>query len=143
VKTLNVRSEAENQTKSNGKTENQELISKLEKQVTVAVWIKFIGSILEAIYLSRIMMLSEDEKSDPNERQAIQGIWIQTIGTFIDNIGITKQSFTSDETAEFEGSLISNTGDWIQVMGGILEAYAGKQIIIKEQQEVDLDPFLP
>ena len=140
---MNFETETKNQPKDSSNTDNKELIAQLEKNVTIAVWIKFIGAILEAIYLSKILMLSEEERSDPNERQVLQGIWIQTIGQFIDSYGVTKQALTSDETVKFDGQEISNIGDWMQVIGGVLESYAGKQIIIEDKEELVSDLFVP
>lgn len=140
---MNFQIETKNQSKDNSNSDNKEMISQLEKQVSIAVWIKFIGSIMEAIYLSKIMLVSEEVRSDPNEIQALQGIWISTIGQFIDSFGVTKQALTSDETIRIEGQEISNIGDWIQVMGGILESYAGKKIIIEDKAELVSDLFVP
>lgn len=54
-----------------------------------------------------------------------------------------KQAFTSDETIKIEGQEISNIGDWTQVIGGVLESYAGKQIIIEDKEELVSDLFVP
>jgi hypothetical protein len=140
---VNFQTEAKNQSKGSSNTDNKELISQLEQKVSIAVWIKFIGSILEAIYLSKILLLSEEDRSDPNKRQVLQGIWIQTIGQFIDSYGVTKQALTSDETVKFDGQEISNIGDWMQVIGGVLESYAGTQIIIEDKEELVSDLFVP
>ena len=140
---MNFQTETKNQSKGSSNTDNKELISQLEHKVSIAVWIKFIGSILEAIYLSKILLLSEEDQSDPNERQVLQGIWIQTIGQFIDSYGVTKQAFTSDETVKFDGQEISNIGDWMQVIGGVLESYAGKQLINEDKEELVSDFFVP
>jgi hypothetical protein len=140
---VNFQTETKDKPKDRSNTDNKELIAQLEKNVSIAVWIKFIGSILEAIYLSKIFLLSEEERSDPNERQVIQGIWIQTIGQFLDSYGVTKQAFTSNETIKFDGQQISNIGDWTQAIGGVLEAYAGKQIINEDREELVSNLFVP
>lgn len=131
-----------NQTKENSHDDN-ELINQLEKQVSVAVWIQFIGALMESLYLSKIMLNSEEVREDENERQILLSSWIGTIGTFFDSIGTTTQAFTNDEIMELEGEEISNFGDWIKVISAVLDAYAGTQIIKEEKENLTPPTFFP
>lgn len=131
-----------NQTKENSHDDN-ELINQLEKQVSVAVWIQFIGALMESLYLSKIMLNSEEVREDENERQILLSSWIGTIGTFFDSIGTTTQAFTNDEIMELAGEEISNFGDWIKVISAVLDAYAGTQIIKEEKENLTPPTFFP
>ena len=121
----------ENSTSDN----NEELLLQLEKQVSVAVWIQFIGQIMEAYYLSKIMLVNEEVREDVNERQILLGVLIQTAGQFLEGVGTTKQLYTDDETLTLEAQRITNLGDWLQSLGVTLEANAGTQIILEEIKE--------
>ena len=84
------------------------MLLQLEKQVSVAVWIQFIGQIMEAYYLSKIMLVSEEVRSDANERQILMGAWVQTAGQFLESIGTTKQILTDEEKLTLEAQEITN-----------------------------------
>ncbi|MEY2194078.1 hypothetical protein AB7942_15260 [Neobacillus sp. BF23-41] len=142
---MNAQTENTKETKKNNNSDKTELISQLEKQVSVAVWIQFIGQIMEAFYLSKIMLIDEEVQSDANERQILLGAWIQTMGQFLESIGTTKQVLTDEEKLTLEAQEITNLGDWLQSLGVVIEANAGTQIILEEKKK-ELEPteeFLP
>ncbi|WP_243354871.1 hypothetical protein [Bacillus litorisediminis] len=126
--------DSKKETKDKNTADNQELILQLEKQVSIALWIQFIGQIMEAILLSKIASISEEVRSDPNERQIIQGAWFQTIGQFMESMGATQQVMTTDENIRKETQNITTLGDWIQAVGTVLEAHGGSQIIVEEEK---------
>jgi hypothetical protein len=135
--------ETKSETKESSSNDNQQLINQLEKQVSIAVWIQFIGSIMESLYLSKIMVISEEVRKDENERQILLSSWVGSIGTFLDSIGTTTQALTSDKNIELEGEELSNFGDWIKVIGAILDAHAGTQSIIEEKEKLRPPTFFP
>lgn len=140
---MNAQSEDPKATKENSNSDNKELMSQLEKQVSVAVWIQFIGQLMEAYYLSKIMLISEEVRADTNERQILLGAWIQTVGQFLEGFGTTKQTLTDEERLTLEAQEITNFGDWLQSVGTTLEAVAGKQIIIEEIKKMEPQIFVP
>ncbi|MBT2723957.1 hypothetical protein [Bacillus sp. ISL-46] len=142
---MNAQTENTKETKENSNSDKMELISQLEKQVSVSVWIQFIGQLMEAFYLSKIMLIDEEARSDANERQILLGAWIQTMGQFLEGFGTTKQLLTDEERLTLEAQEITNLGDWLQSLGVVLEANAGTQIILEEKKN-ELEPteeFLP
>ncbi|MDR7238731.1 hypothetical protein [Neobacillus drentensis] len=142
--TVNAQTENTKAAKENSNSDNAEVLLQLEKQVSVAVWIQFIGQIMEAYYLSKIMLVSEEVRSDANERQILLGAWVQTAGQFLESIGTTKQILTDEEKLTLEAQEITNLGDWLQSLGLVLEANAGTQIILEEkQQELEPTKFIP
>ena len=142
--TVNAQTENQQAAKDNRDSDNEEVLLQLEKQVSVAVWIKFIGQIMEAYYLSKIMLVSEEVRSDTNERQILLGAWIQTAGQFLESIGTTKQLLTDEEKLTLEAQEITNLGDWLQSLGLVVEANAGTQIILEEkEQELAPTEFIP
>jgi hypothetical protein len=116
-------------------SDNKDLILQLEKQVAVGVWIKVIGQIIEITSLSKLILISEELRSDFNERQIVQGVWIQTIGQLLEGIGVTKQILASDEALQLEGRKVTVIGDWLQALGITVEANAGTKIVVEEQGE--------
>jgi hypothetical protein len=128
--------ETKNQTKESRNNDNTELISQLEKQVSISIWIQTIGKIMEVLYLTKILLLSEEARTDPNENQIVQGVWIQTIGQFIEAVGVTKEALSSEDIIRLKASAMANIGDWIQGVGTIYEAHAGKQIIAEERTDL-------
>ena len=124
--TVNAQTENTKAAKENSNSDNAEVLLQLEKQVSVAVWIQFIGQIMEAYYLSKIMLVSEEVRFDANERQIWNlGAWVQTAGQFLESIGTTKQILTDEEKLTLEAQEITNLGDWLQSLGLVLEANAG------------------
>ncbi|MEH7082230.1 hypothetical protein V7139_05790 [Neobacillus drentensis] len=140
---MNAQTEKAKPAKENSTSDNEELLAQLEKQVSVAVWIQFIGQIMEAFYLSKIMLVSEEIREDANERQILLGAWIQTAGQFLEGVGTTKQLYTDEETLTLEAQRITNLGDWLQSVGVTLEANAGTQIIIEEKKKEVQEEFIP
>ena len=140
---ININTETKSQTEKSH-TDNQELISKYEQQISIAIWIQTIGKIMEVLYLTKIMMISEENQADPDEHQVLQGVWIQTIGQLLEAIGVTKEVLAIDKTLlELEGTTLANIGDWVQVVGGIVEAHAGSQIIAEEREKLAANLFAP
>ncbi|NHC38428.1 hypothetical protein G6549_00500 [Bacillus sp. MM2020_1] len=137
---MNAQTENTKAAKENSNSDNEEVLLQLEKQVSVAVWIQFMGQIMEAYYLSKIMLVSEEVRSDANERQILLGAWIQAVGQFLEGFGTTKQILTDEETLTLEAQEITNLGDWFQTLGTLLEANAGTQIILEEKQN-ELEPI--
>ncbi len=129
--------ENEKESKENSDTENKELVLQLEKQISIASWIQFIGQTIEAINLSKIMLISEEVRMDANERQILLGAWLQSIGQFLIGIGVTKQVSASPETVPLEAQEITNIGDWIKTLGSTVEAEASRQIIIEEKKKLE------
>jgi hypothetical protein len=128
--------ETKNQIKENSNYDNKESISQLEKQVSISIWIQTIGKIMEALYLTKILLLSEEARIDPNENQIVQGVWIQTIGQFVEAVGVTEEALSSENTIRLKGSIMANIGDWLQGVGAIYESYAGTQIIAEERTDL-------
>ena len=128
--------EMKNQIKENSNYDNKELISQLEKQVSISIWIQTIGKIMEALYITKIFLQSEEARIDPNEKQIVQGVWIQTIGQFVEAVGVTEEALSSENTIRLEGSTMANIGDWLQGVGTIYEAYAGTQIVAEERTDL-------
>ena len=140
---MNVQTESKNQTNESSNTDKKELILQLEKQVATAIWIQTIGKIMEVLLLTKIFLIDEEARSDPNERQVVEGVWIQTIGQILENIGVTKEVLTKEETIKLEATTIANIGDWLQGIGAIYEAHAGKQIIAEDREELVTNLFVP
>jgi hypothetical protein len=140
---VNAQTEKTKAAKDNSASENEELIAQLEKQVTVSVWIQFIGQIMEAYYLSKIMLVSEEVREDANERQILLGAWIQSAGQFLESVGTTKQLYTEEATLTLEAQRITNIGDWLQSLGTTLEANAGTQIILEEKKKKEPEEYIP
>jgi hypothetical protein len=133
--TVNAQTENTKAAKENSYSDNEEVLLQLEKQVSIAVWIQFIGQIMEAYYLSKIMLVSEEVRSDANEQQILLGAWIQTLGQFLEGYGTTQQIVSDEEEITLEAQEITNVGDWLQTLGTLLEANAGTQIILEEKQD--------
>ncbi|MET3699647.1 hypothetical protein SAMN05877753_112120 [Bacillus oleivorans] len=131
------------ETKKNNTSDNEDLILQLEKQVSIAVWIQFIGQFMEAILLSKIASISEEIRSDPNERQIIHGVWIQSIGQLLESIGVTQQVITSDDYIQLKGQEITTLGDWIQVFGTLIEAQGGSRVLAEEIARMEAELFIP
>ncbi|MCM3116092.1 hypothetical protein M3610_12380 [Neobacillus sp. MER 74] len=130
--------------KENSQSDNEEVIAQLEKQVSIAVWIQFIGQIMEAFYLSKIMLVSEEVRENANERQILLGAWIQTAGQFFEGVGTTKQLYTDEEKSlTLEAQRVTNFGDWLQSLGVTLEANAGTQIILEEIRKAEEEEYIP
>lgn len=129
--------------KENKNTENKELILELEKQVSVASWIQFFGQIAEAISLSKIMFISEEERMNPNKHQILLGAWLQAIGQFIIGIGVSKQVASTEEVASLEAEELTNMGDWIKTLGSTVEAQASRQVIIEEKNKLEPPVLIP
>ncbi|PFP30889.1 hypothetical protein COJ96_02705 [Bacillus sp. AFS073361] len=130
--------------KENSQSDNEEVIAQLEKQVSIAVWIQFIGQIMEAFYLSKIMLVSEEVRENANERQILLGAWIQTAGQLFEGVGTTKQLYTDEEKSlTLEAQRVTNFGDWLQSVGVALEANAGTQIILEEIRKAEEEEFIP
>ncbi|MBV7508909.1 hypothetical protein KW850_27280 [Bacillus sp. sid0103] len=140
---MSAQTEDKKATKENSNSDNKELVLQLEKQVSVAVWIQFIGQVLEAYYLSKIMLIDEEVRSDANERQIFLGVLIQTMGQFFEGIGVTGQVLTDDEALTLEAQEITNFGDWLQSLGLVLEANAGRQIIMEEKKKSVPTEYIP
>ncbi len=140
---MNTQTENTKETNENSNSDEKELISQLEKQISVAVWIQFIGQIMEAFYLSKIMMISEEVRSNDNERQILLGVWMQSIGNLFEGVGVTKQVLTSDVTNTLKAQEITNFGDWIMTVGTAVEAHAAKQIINEEKKKLEPTIFVP
>jgi hypothetical protein len=140
---VNAQIENTNATKENSNSDEKELISQLEKQISVAVWIQFIGQIMEAFYLSKIMMISEEVRSNDNERQIFLGVLMQSIGNLFESVGVTKQVLASDETNTLKAQEITNFGDWIMTVGSAVETHASKQIINEEKKNLGPTIFIP
>ncbi|MEH7307898.1 hypothetical protein [Neobacillus drentensis] len=140
---MSAQTEDKKATKENSNSDNKELLLQLEKQVSVAVWIQFIGQILETYYLSKIMLIDEEVRSDANERQILLGAWIQTMGQFFEGIGVTGQVLTDDDALTLEAQEITNLGDWLQSLGTVLEANAGTQIIMEEKKKLIPTEYIP
>ena len=136
-------SETKNQPKESSKNDNEELIAKLEKQVSVAIWIQTIGKIMEAVYLTEILRQSEETGTDPNEKQVVQGVWIQTIGHFLEAVGVTKELLSNEDLGQLEGATMANIGDWIQGTGTIYKAHAGRQVVAKDRRKLVNNLFVP
>lgn len=124
------------QIKENSNYDNKELISQLEKQVSISIWIQTIGKIMEALYITKLLLLSEEARMDPNENQIVQGVWIQTIGQFIEAVGVTEEALSNEDISRLEGTITANIGDWLQGIGTIYEAYAGTQIIAEGRTDL-------
>ena len=130
--------------KENSQSDNEELLEQLEKQVSIAVWIQFIGQIMEAFYLSKIMLVSEEVRENANERQILLGAWIQTAGQFFEGVGTTQQLYTDEEKSlTLEAQRVTNFGDWLQSLGVTLEANAGTQIILEEIRKAEEEEYIP
>jgi hypothetical protein len=67
--------------------ENKELILNLEKQAVAGLWIQLFGQILEAVSLSKLLLVSE-ELNTPGERQITLGVWIRVIGQLLEAVGV-------------------------------------------------------
>lgn len=39
---------------------------------------------MEVVLLTKILLIDEEARSDPNERQVVEGVWIQTIGQILE-----------------------------------------------------------
>ena len=128
--------EMKNQIKENSNYDNKELISELEKQVSISIWIQTIGKIMEALYITKLMLPSEEARMDPNEKQIVQGVWIQTIGQFVEAVGVTEEALSNEDISRLEGAITANIGDWLQGIGTIYEAYAGTQIIAEGRTDL-------
>ncbi|MEH7504246.1 hypothetical protein V7152_19900 [Neobacillus drentensis] len=140
---MNTQTENTKETNENSNSDEKELISQLEKQISVAVWIQFIGQIMETFYLSKIMMISEEVRSNDNERQILLGVWMQSIGNLFEGVGVTKQVLASDVTNTLKAQEITNFGDWIMTVGTAVEAHAAKQIINEEKKKLEPAIFVP
>lgn len=124
--------------KENNVTENKELVLQLETQISIANWIQFIGQTIEAINLSRIMLISEEVRENANERHILLGAWLQSVGQFLIGIGVTQQILVNEEAvATIKAQEITNFGDWIKTLGSTVVAEAGRQIIIEEKKELE------
>ena len=140
---MNAQSEKAKAAKENSQSDNEELLEQLEKQVSIAVWIQFIGQIMEAFYLSKIMLVSEEVRENANERQILLGAWIQTAGQFFEGVGTTQQLYTDEATLTLEAQRVTNFGDWLQSVGTALEANAGTQIILEEKRKAEEEEYIP
>ncbi len=124
------------QIKEDSNYDNKELISQLEKQVSISIWIQTIGKIMEALYITKLLLLSEEARMDPNENQIVQGVWIQTIEQFVEAVGVTEEALSNENISRLEGTITANIGDWLQGIGTIYEAYAGTQIIAEGRTDL-------
>ena len=140
---MNVQTEDNNQTKESSNTDIKELILQLEKQVSISIWIQTIGKIMEVLLLTKIFLLDEEAKSDPNERQIVEGVWIQTIGQLLEGIGVSKEVLENEGPIKLEAATIANIGDWLQGIGAIYEAHAGKQLIAEDREGLITHLFVP
>ena len=140
---MNNQTQDKKESKEKSNTDSKELINQLEKQVAIAVWIQFIGEIMEVLYLSKIMLISEEVRTNANERQELLASWVGTIGTFLESIGTTTQVLTSDENIQLEAGVLSSLGDWISVIGAIIDAHAGTQILIEEKEKLVRPTIFP
>ncbi|MFJ5762883.1 hypothetical protein ACIQAA_27950 [Neobacillus sp. NPDC093182] len=140
---MNAQTENKNQTKESSNIDNKELISQLEKQVSIAIWIQTIGKIMEVLLLTKILLIDEEARSDPNERQVVEGVWIETIGQILEGIGVTKDVLANEEPIKLEATNIANIGDWLQGIGAIYAAHAEKLIIAKDREELVTNLFVP
>ncbi|MFC3885739.1 hypothetical protein ACFOU2_20590 [Bacillus songklensis] len=123
--------------------ENKDLILDLEKQAVAGVWIQTFGLIIEAVSLSKLLLVSE-ELNTPGERQITLGVWISTIGQLIEAIGASTEISTTDRTIIIEGQKMAITGDWLKSFGAAIEATGGTKVLSEEQQAVRRRPsFVP
>jgi hypothetical protein len=63
-------------------TNNKELNSQLEKAVSVAIWIQTFGKVMEVVLLTKLFLIDEEARSDPNERQVVEGFGLKPLDQF-------------------------------------------------------------
>lgn len=108
---------------SNKEEEKNVEVLRLKQQIAVNVWIQAFGLISEAIALTKLSFLEEQE---PGSQEILKGVWIQVIGQFAEAVGVTLQLLFTDDLSLLRGQRMATTGDWLQSIGAAVEAVGGE-----------------
>lgn len=125
--------------------ENEQLRLKIEKQIAVAEWLKFIAQAIETVSTEQLYNLeninSETELEGKNN--ILSGLLIGTLGQFASAIGVTKELFTSDHVGVIKIHKNLLLSDYVQLFGSILEIIGTEKIIDTEIADALEESFIP
>jgi hypothetical protein len=109
----------------NEEEKNLEIL-RLKQQVAVNLWIQAFAQISEAIAVTKLFLLEEQE---PGSQEILHGVWIQVIGQFAEATGVTLQLLVTDNLSLLKGQRIATLGDWLQAIGAAVEGVGGEKSI--------------
>lgn len=124
--------------------DTKELEQRLQENIAFAVWLQVIGQVLEAINLSKLYNLTQEQLSDV-EKGILTGVWVQVIGDIVGAIGTTAEVLTDDPELELKAQVVATKGLWIQTFGSGVEATNATEAIRRELQTTPPLPtiFIP
>ncbi len=124
--------------------EKKELEQRLQENIAFAVWLQVIGQVLEAVNLSKLYNLTQDQLSDV-DKGILTGVWVQAIGDIVGAIGTTAEVLSDDPQTELRAQVVATQGLWIQTFGSGIEATSATEAIKRELQTTPPLPtiFIP
>lgn len=111
---------------SNNEEEKNLEILRLKQQVAINLWIQAFAQISEAIAVTKLFYLEEQE---PGSQEILHGVWVQVIGQFAEATGVTLQLLFTDNLSLLKGQRIATLGDWLQSIGAAVEGVGGEKSI--------------
>lgn len=120
-----------NNTQDEKVNNNDELVSKIEKQIAVTQWIQATGVFAEAILLTKLYAIKENSNTT-GEQKILAGIWVQTIGQLVEAASVTKQLDAADELILYKAQRLAIAGDLGQSIGAALQAIGGEEILLAD-----------
>ncbi|PLT30208.1 hypothetical protein [Peribacillus deserti] len=127
----------------NGSTKykvNEELKTRLERQIVDVIWVKTIAQIVELVLLSKFYSVN-GESDLPSTAEILTGVWIQTIGQIAEAVGATQEIKAANKAELIEIQKFLIMSDWIQSFGSAVEALGQMKVI--QEELADGSTFLP
>ncbi|WP_160723016.1 hypothetical protein [Bacillus sp. USDA818B3_A] len=122
-----------NEANSNSK-ENDQVISQLEKEVALGLWIQVIGQFIELKGLTGLFQL-EDDSNRVGEQQILTGAWVRTIGQLMEAFSVQSQIGEIDKIKLIQEQKIAIAGDFLVSVGSAYEVIGGLRVLDEETEK--------